>query len=130
MMKLRNCDDLIPMTNEVFALPIRNLPLADIPLEGVTAYLSQGDNHQVIFMHFKNDVILPEHSHRAQIGFVLEGEIELTIDGVMYHFSKGDRYFIPEGVRHSGRIFAGYADITFFDEMDRYIRKKDVENGD
>jgi len=33
---------------------------------------------------------------------------------------KGERYYIPEGVKHSGRIFAGYADITFFNQKDRY----------
>ncbi len=38
-------------------------------------------------------------------------------------YTKGDRYYIPEGVKHSGKIFAGYADITFFDEPNRYTKK-------
>lgn len=67
--------------SEFFPQPIRDLPQADIPLEGIKAYLSQSDSHQIIFMEFGNDVDLPEHSHAAQIGFVLEGRIELTIDG-------------------------------------------------
>ena len=58
-----------------------------------------------------------------QIGFVLEGKIELTIDGQKKTYFKGDRYYIPEGVLHSGIIYAGYADITFFNEPDRYSRK-------
>jgi hypothetical protein len=36
---------------------------------------------------------------------------------------KGDRYFIPEGVPHSATIYAGYADITFFDAADRYSQR-------
>jgi quercetin dioxygenase-like cupin family protein len=108
---------------EFFPQPIIDLPEADIPLEGVKAYLSQADSHQVIFMEFDKDVDLPEHSHAAQVGFVLAGKIELTIDGVNSAYTKGDRYFIPEGTLHSGKIYAGYADITFFDEPNRYSKK-------
>ena len=31
--------------------------------------------------------------------------------------------FIPEDIKHSGKIHAGYADITFFNERDRYQKK-------
>jgi quercetin dioxygenase-like cupin family protein len=107
----------------VFPPPITNLPEAAIPLDGVTAYLSQAASHQVIFMQFEHDVELPEHSHAAQVGFVLEGRIELTINGTRHCYTRGDRYYIPEGTAHSGRIYAGYADITFFDEPQRYAMK-------
>lgn len=110
--------------SEVFPDPIRNLPEADIPLKGIKAYLSQSDTHQIIFMEFAEDIELPEHSHAAQIGIVLEGKIDLTIGGKKETYNKGDRYYIPEGVLHSGKIYAGYADITFFDEPDRYSRKQ------
>ena len=109
--------------SKIFPQPIENLPEADIPINGITAYLSQSDNHQIIFMEFANDADLPEHSHAAQVGFVLEGKIELVINGEKTTFKKGDRYYIPEGVVHSGKIHAGYADITFFNEPGRYSRK-------
>lgn len=86
--------------------------------------MSQGKDHQLIFMQFEKDVDLPEHSHAAQIGFVLSGKIELTIDGTENVYSKGDIYFIPENVKHSGKIYAGYADITFFNEATRCKEKK------
>lgn len=102
-----------------FPKPVRDLPIADIPLAGLEAYLLQGQKSQVVFMSFSEDVDLPEHSHDAQWGIVLAGSIEMTIDGDCRTYSKGDRYFIPGGVKHSGRIHAGYADITFF-ETARY----------
>jgi len=108
----------------IFSDSITALPLANIPLDGATAYLSQADSHQILFMEFAEDVDLPEHAHAAQTGFVLEGRIDLVIDGQEYTFDKGDRYHIPAGVRHSGRIHAGYADITFFDEPSRYTARK------
>lgn len=107
----------------IFPEPILNLPEADIPLKGIKAFLSQGDNHQIIFMSFSEDVDLPEHAHESQWGIVLEGKIDLIIDGVKNTFQKGDRYFIPKGVKHSGKIYAGYADITFFNQKDRYKQK-------
>ena len=106
--------------NDVFPEPIRQLPRADIPLEGVTAYLSQSDTHQTLYMHFSKTVELPEHEHADQIGFVLEGKIELLVDGEKRCYTKGDRYHIPAGTRHSATIYAGYADITVFMQPDRY----------
>jgi quercetin dioxygenase-like cupin family protein len=108
---------------ELFPDPIRHLPQADMPFEGARAYLSQSDAHQILFMEFEKDVDLPEHTHAAQVGFVLEGKIDLVIDGNKKTFTKGDRYYIPERVLHSGKIYAGYADITFFDQPDRYLKK-------
>lgn len=109
--------------SKVFPDPIVNLPEADIPLKGLKAYLSQSDTHQILFMEFEKDVELQEHSHGAQVGIVLEGRIDLVIEGKRKTYTRGDRYYIPEGVPHSGKIYAGYADITFFDEPDRYSCK-------
>lgn len=109
--------------SKIFPEPIINLPEADIPLKGISAYLSQGENHQIIFMEFSEDVDLLEHSHESQWGVVLEGKIELIIDGIKNTYAKGDRYFIPNDVKHSGKIYAGYADMTFFNQKDRYKEK-------
>lgn len=108
---------------EIFPKPIRNLPEADIPLSGIRAYLSQAENHQITFMEFSEDVELPEHSHNEQWGVVLEGRIDLTVDGVEKTYTSGDRYFVGKGVKHSAQIHAGYADIQFFNEKDRYKSK-------
>ena len=104
----------------IFPEPIARLAVADVPLGGVCARLSQAATHQILFMEFSEDAELGEHSHEAQWGVVLEGRIDLVIDGQEHTFQKGDRYFIPKGVPHSARIYAGYADITFFNAADRY----------
>lgn len=109
--------------SKLFPEPIRKLPEADMPFSDYEAYLSQGEDHQIIFMRFNEDIDLPEHSHEAQWGIVLEGKIELTIDGVKNTYTKGDRYFIEKDVKHFGKIYAGYADMTFFNQKDRYTTK-------
>lgn len=106
--------------NNLFPEPIVNLPQADMPFKGINAYLSQSDNHQIIFMEFTEDVDLAEHSHASQWAVVLEGRIDLAINGITKTYQKGDTYFIPDGMKHSGKIYAGYADITYFNQKDRY----------
>lgn len=112
--------------NSMFPEPITRLPEADIPLKGVAAYLSQSSNHQVLFMEFTEDVELPEHSHAEQVGIVIKGKIDMTIDGTTQTYETGDVYFIPENVLHYGYIYAGYSDVTFFNEKNRYLPKSTV----
>ena len=107
----------------VFPEQIRQLPEADLGIEGATGYLLQCADHQVIFWEFGKDVEVPPHSHEAQWGVVLEGTIALTIEGKENIYKKGDRYYVPKGAIHSAKIYAGYADITFFDQADRYMPK-------
>ncbi len=113
----------MPKSN-TFPPPIQELPQADIPLQGLTAYLSQGEGCQIIFMEFDEEVTVPEHAHASQWGLVLEGQIDLTVEGVTRTYTRGDRYFIPEGVKHAAKIHAGYADMTFFNQPDRYPVKE------
>ena len=110
---------------EIFPGPIRNLPLADIPLDGLRAYLSQAEGHQILFMEFDEDAEVPQHCHEAQWGVVLAGKIDFTIDGVARTYSKGDCVFIPKGAKHFAKIYAGYADVSFFNEKDRYKAKSE-----
>jgi quercetin dioxygenase-like cupin family protein len=71
-------------------------------------------------MEFSEDTVLPEHSHAAQVGFVLRGRIDLQIGDEQQTFTQGEQYYIPANTTHSGQIHAGYADITFFAEENRY----------
>ena len=83
---------------DVFPEPIQNLPQADIPLHGLTAFISQSDDHQILFMQFEEDVDLPEHAHAEQVGFVLEGKIDLVIDGSTTPFPKGIGIIFQRGL--------------------------------
>jgi mannose-6-phosphate isomerase-like protein (cupin superfamily) len=112
------------MNHNIFPKPILDLPEADMPYAGCRAYLSQGKDHQILFMYFDEDIELPVHSHESQWAIVLEGRIDITIDGKKNTFYKGDRYYIPKGSKHSGKIYAGYADMTYFNQNDRYSLKE------
>ena len=102
---------------------ITNLPQADIPIEHLKSFLFQGNNQQILFMEFDSDTEVAEHSHEAQWGVVIDGEIELCINKKEHLFRKGDTYYIPKDVVHSAKIKKGYKDITLFDQKNRYKTK-------
>ncbi len=110
--------------SSAFPAPILALPEADVPVKGATGYLSQGDGHQVLYMYFGEDVDLAEHAHAAQWGVVIDGKVDLEIGGVMRTYGRGQNYFVPDGIKHHGHIYAGLKVVEFFDQADRYKVKK------
>ena len=107
----------------IFPQPIVQLPKAAIPINGVIGHLSQSDTHQIVFMEFSHDVTIPEHAHESQWELVLEGKVDLVLEGEYKTYHKGDHFFIPKGARHGAHVYAGYASIAFFNEKERYSKK-------
>ena len=47
-----------------------------------------------------------------------------------YTYVKGDRFFIPKGVKHSAKVFSGCASIVFFNQkIEIKKNKKNVIEG-
>ncbi len=52
--------------------------------------------------------VVPLHSHsHEQAGMVLEGTLELTLDGQVRTLDAGKAYMIPGNVTHSARAVSG-----------------------
>ncbi|RJO68678.1 MAG: cupin domain-containing protein [Myxococcales bacterium] len=113
------------MAEKRFEFPamIRNLPEIDVPLEGVRGRLLQGEGRQAVFFEIEPIGAIPEHSHGAQFGVVLEGEMSLTIDGKTRRYGRGDAYYIPAGVPHGAVFHTAFRAIDVFDEPARYRKK-------
>lgn len=109
-----------------FSFPeiIKNLPEADIPFEGVKGWISQSDDHQIVFLELEAIGDVAEHKHGAQWGMVVEGEMDLTIGGETKTYKKGDSYYIPQGVLHSAVFKKKTWAIDFFADKNRYFIKK------
>jgi len=109
--------------NHFYPDVITGLPEADIPFEGVRGWLSQAENHQVVFFEIEAIGEVAEHSHGAQWGTVFDGEMDLTIGGVTRTFQKGDTYFVPDGVLHSAVFKKKTWLMDFFADKNRYLPK-------
>ena len=114
------------MTNEFYPKMITDLPEADIPFRGVQGWLLQGIGEQVVFFDIEPIGEVSEHSHGEQWGFVIEGEMELTINGVKKVYRKGDHYHIPAGAPHSAVFKTQAKVVDVFADMNRYRAKVKV----
>jgi quercetin dioxygenase-like cupin family protein len=101
---------------------IRAFPALDIPFpeDVVEARAIRSDAGLVVFFTFHQDFDLPEHSHKAQWGTLVSGELEMTIGGDTRTYRPGDSWDLPSDVPHSARIKAGAVVIDVFEEPDRY----------
>ncbi len=109
--------------NEIYPKEIQDLPEADIPFQGVRGWISQSDNHQIVFFDVEPIGEVAEHSHGPQWGIVIEGEMELTIGGITKTYKKGDHYYIPGGVLHSASFACRSQLLDFFADKERYKPK-------
>ncbi len=104
---------------------ITGLPEIDTPFPATTVKTNalKSNDGLLVFFEFLKDFELPAHSHGAQWGTVLEGQIELTIGGETRTYRPGESYNIPAGVVHSGKISTGTKVIDIFAESERYKLK-------
>lgn len=52
----------------------------------------------------QRDSLVPPHSHKNdQVGYVIYGQVEMTIGGEVRIIQPGDSYAIPGGIIHSAR---------------------------
>ncbi|UCE24953.1 MAG: cupin domain-containing protein [Candidatus Zixiibacteriota bacterium] len=99
---------------------IRNMPEADIPMDGVRGWILQSGDRQAVFFDIEPVGEVPPHSHCAQWGVVLEGEMSLTIGDETKTYRKGDWYYIPENVVHGATFLSRVNVIDVFDAPDRW----------
>lgn len=109
--------------NEPYADFIKALPQADIPMEGPLAYLLTGGPSQVVFFDLPAGTEVPPHSHGAQWGIIVDGELDFTIGGVTETYRQGDSYYIGAGVEHSAKVKNHCRAIDVFADPDRYQPK-------
>lgn len=104
---------------------IKAFPGIDVPFseDVVQTAAVQSDAGLVAFFSFLKDMELPVHSHGAQWGTVVEGEIEFNIGGETKVYRAGDSYSIPAGVEHGALIKSGTRVIDVFEEANRYAIK-------
>ena len=63
--------------------------------------LAQSQTMMICEFKFDAQVTIPIHTHpHDQVGYLVEGHVEMTIDGKKYDLVKGDSYSAPSNVPH------------------------------
>jgi quercetin dioxygenase-like cupin family protein len=77
------------------AKPINALP-------GLTRRtLAQSQSMMLCEFTFNANVEVPIHSHpHEQVGYLVEGHVEMIINGEKFELNKGDSYYAPPNVPH------------------------------
>lgn len=103
---------------------IAQLPEADIQFKGIRAWILQGEKHQLVFFEMEPSAQVPEHCHDyAQWGLMIEGKMELTINGKPRICEKGDEYVIPAQAKHYAKFLTKSRVMDLFSEKSRYKTK-------
>ncbi len=107
------------MKQDGFSEFMKEIQKGEINTKGLKSYIFQGEDKQFIFVEVDENIEIKDHFHSAQWGVVIEGEMELTVEGETTVLKKGDNYFIPENRVHSVKIKKGYKDLILFDQPER-----------
>ena len=73
--------------------------------------------NSVTIVHWEIDAgaELPEHSHpHEQVSNLLEGDFDMTIDGISTHLTEGSVAVVPSNAVHSGRAVTACRFIDVF----------------
>ncbi len=73
-------------------------------IPGAWVCFVHGESMTLAYWDFDPGAIVPEHSHEhEQVTNVVEGVLELTVDGETGQLEAGSVVVIPPGANHSGR---------------------------
>ncbi len=116
--------DLIQNGYRGYPNVITDLPEADIPFKDVKAWTLQGETHQLVFYQMEPNARIPVHSHEyGEWAMVIEGEIELTVEGETKNMKKGDEWLTPARAKHKWASLKKSRLIGLFSERARYRPK-------
>jgi len=72
--------------------------------EGIKLRAVTSETMTVAHVRLREGAVLPEHAHaNEQVVNVIEGELELTMDGQAHRLTYGNVLVIPSNKPHSGR---------------------------
>ena len=102
---------------------IDNLPEVEAPFAGLRGRLLASEHGQTVFFTAERELVVPEHAHGAQWGFVVTGEVQMTIGGVTRSYGPGETYSVRDQEPHGARLAAGTSVVDVFADAGRYRAK-------
>jgi quercetin dioxygenase-like cupin family protein len=102
----------------------RELQLA----EGITARVVTGASMTVAHVTLDEGAVLAEHAHEnEQIVNVIDGELELTVEGEAHVLVPGKVMVLPPNITHSGRALTDVYVVDVFHPVREDFRDPDFK---
>ena len=84
-------------------------------MEGIIGHYAHGQNLSFGFVEITKGTIMPKHQHvHEQITYILEGQLDMNIDGVDYSLTPGCYHVIPSNVWHGANAITDCKLIDVF----------------
>lgn len=87
-----------------------------VPLPGFSRRtLATGAAMMIVEWTMEAGAFMPFHHHvHEQVGYLVDGEVEMIIDGKTHLLRPGDSYAVASGVEHAGRVLRPSVMIDIF----------------
>jgi quercetin dioxygenase-like cupin family protein len=84
-------------------------------MEGITGRYAHGKNMSFGYVEIKAGTNMPKHQHvHEQITYIIEGQLDMNIDGVDYSLTPGSYHVIPSNVWHGANAITDCKLIDVF----------------
>ena len=84
--------------------PIKDIKPKEL-VPGITGYYTHGSQLTFGYVELKAGSVIPEHMHvQEQITYILEGQLDMVIDGSPCSLKPGMYYVIASNVPHSAVV--------------------------
>lgn len=84
-------------------------------MEGITGHYAHGEKITFGLVEIKEGTVMPTHRHvQEQITYLLHGELEMEIEGVVYSLTPGSYHVIPSNSWHGARAITACTVIDVF----------------
>ncbi|MDZ4767557.1 MAG: cupin domain-containing protein [Chloroflexota bacterium] len=73
------------------------------------------DHMMLLEIYLPRETVVPLHQHiHDQVGYIVHGRFELTVDGSTQILNPGDSYAVPGNMPHSGRAVVDTVLVEIF----------------
>jgi quercetin dioxygenase-like cupin family protein len=100
----------------IYRIDFTSIPW-ETPMKGVRhKAIKQGDKQLRLVEYSK--YLEPHWCEKGHIGYILEGQFEITFENERLVYNPGDGVFIPAGSehKHSGRVLSDVVRVVFVEE--------------
>lgn len=93
------------MNEQQFFYQVSDMPLKQ-KRKGMSGRVISGTNAQMAFIKLEYDVITNHNHPNEQMGYILSGEVEITIGNAKKVCKAGDAYLIPANLQHGFKVLS------------------------